>query len=313
MSDDHSLLSATSSDGFVPAEDPTDNIYSVYTGLPLRRRFLPFGYRRLRRKVSCSCSKILANVPVSIVIIVIVLLVSLGKGLYAVLLVKPRPVIDYSLKAFSIPNHEVTRHAEAFDLAVRQNKETWLYGGRRSKRYAVDTENIFHQRQNFYRRNRSSTLISQESKIRRLKRYAASPTQSYPQQRIYVVYVAIGGSSSNIFTRERIETIRKVEKDVVTMPGFSDFCLKVHGRCSAVNSLVSKFFSHPLSDENFEDTVRQALSSKKGYLYTDGHVSQKYLSSTFLRSEVVFGVPLPGLLFCFRCFFYLMVILLVAI
>ena len=274
-------------DGLVAGGAAIEDTYSLYTGLASRRWF------RLRvsgsslRNVLCA---LLTNVAVSVLLIITVLSVSLGLGLYALLHVQPPPVIDISLKAFSIPNHEVTRHQEAFDVAVDEYKQ-WLKGHHRFIR---------------------SVLDSKETNVHRHRRYAAAVTQYSPRQRVLLVYLAIGGTSNNIFTRERIKTIHRIETDVVRMPGFSELCFKGYPqqrdgvqRCHALNSLVSKYFYRQFSDpvqhgddvqlvNDFDGAVREALSSPDGFLFTDGHASQTYFKSTFLRSEITFGVPLPG-------------------
>jgi len=232
MSENH-RLSVGSIDGFVPATNSDEDIYSLYTGLSFSRRFLPLRLGKPCCKASGSSLKnvlrvLVTNIAASIIVIVAVLSLSVGLGLYSLLRVEPRPVVDYSLKAFSIPNHEVTRHQEAFDVAKEECKRLCVTG----------------------RRSRRSVSDSTGSSLQRRKRHAAAATQYYHQQKVILVYVAIGDSDDNIFTRERIETIHRVETDVVTMPGFSDLCYKGYPRysqqmngvqrCNALNSLVSR-------------------------------------------------------------------------
>jgi len=227
MSENH-RLSVGSVDGFVPAADSADDMYSLYTGLSFRRRFLPFKLGKRCCNASGSSLKnvlraVLTNGAVSVIVIVVVLSLSVGLGLYALLGVEPRPVVDYSLKAFSIPNHEVTRHQEAFDVAKEDCKKHCVTG----------------------RRARRSV-----SYVHREKRYALAATQYHHQQKVILVYDSIGDADGNIFTRERIETIHRVETDIVTMPGFSDLCYKGYPGyskemngvqpCNALNSLVSR-------------------------------------------------------------------------
>lgn len=226
-------MSVGSVDGFVPATDSAEDMYSLYTGLSFRRRFLPLRLGKPCCKASGSSLKnvlraLLTNIAASIIVIVAVLGLSVGLGLYSLLRVEPQPVVDYSLKAFSIPNHEVTRHQEAFDVAKEECQEQCVTG----------------------RRPRRSVSDSTELNLPRRKRYAVTATQYHHQQKVILVYVAIGDSDGNIFTRERIETIHRVETDVVTMPGFSDLCYKGYPRysqqmngvqqCNALNSLVAR-------------------------------------------------------------------------
>jgi len=270
--------SVGSADGFTAAsEDTAEELYSLYTGLAFRRHF-----RLCRPCCTVSLKNIarflLTNVVVSVIVIVLVLGASLGLGLYAVLRVKPQPVIDFSLKAFAIPNHEVTRHQEAFDVAA-------------------------HEYMNWHRA-RSRRSVDKRS---------ASRTQYYRRHKVILVYVAVGDDDDkNIFTRERIETIHRIETNVIHMPEFADFCFKdysqqrVWGRvlhCDSLNSIVSKYFYQSSSVDdatndqlvvNFDATVRAVLSSPFDFLYTDGHANQTFFESTFLKSELSFGMPLPG-------------------
>ena len=281
----HSPATGNGIDGFVHT---MEDDYSLYTGLAFRDRFRPFRLREPCFRVVASRLKKavrwwLTNVVVSIVTIVAVIGLSLGLGLHAVVQLEPRPSIDFSLKAFTIPNHEATRHQEAFAAALEE-----LSRGGRPRRSVSD---------------------GREITLRRQKRYTLHPTQYNRYQRVHLVYLAVGTADNNIFTRERIQTVHRVETDVVTMPGFSDFCFKSYPqrmdqvqRCDALDSLVSKFFYRSLSSEvqmveDFDGAVREALSSRDGFLYTDGHANKTYFKSTFLRSEVTFGIPLPGSLY----------------
>jgi len=313
MNENHSLLSIGSVDGFGPAEEPADDSYSLYTGLPFRRQFLRLGRRKpcfgnLRSYLKNVVCFALTNTIASVVAIAVVLSVTIVLGVIAFLAVKPLPVIDFSLKAFSIPNHEVTRHQEAFKAAVEDRKR-WLTG-HRSRRAVLNAEETKLWRQPLFSDFSStrSALNSKGTAVERYRRYAGSPAQYSRRQKVTLVYLAVGGTSDDIFTRERIETIHGVEKDIMQIPEFSEFCWKhppqtgKAAECMPLKSLVSKFFyyhdDHLVGD--FDGAVRRALSWPDGIMYTDGHVNRTYFSSTFLRSEVDFGVPLPGAAsFCF--------------
>jgi len=295
MVENHSL-SVAGDFGFLAGGESMEEMYSLYTGTPFRRRFLTFGHGKLCCKVSGSCLKttkrfLLTNIACSVVVLVLAVSVSVALGLYAMLAVKPQPVIDYSLKAFTIPNHEVTRHQEAFEVAVEDNRN-W--------------------NTNPHRPRRSVTAL------RRQKRYTQTQcVQCHRRHKVILVYLAVGGSDHNIFTRERIAAIHRIESHVEEMPGFSQFCLKNYSptanelqRCDALDSLVSKYFYPPFSGpqqpdgddvklvSDFDGTVRSVLSSAFGFLYTDGHANKTFFESTFLKSEVSFGMPLPGMVTC---------------
>jgi len=282
MNHNANSLSVDDADGFIAASgDSAEEMYSLYTGLAFSRHFR-LGRRCCRASVKDIARVLLTNVAVSVIVIVTVLGVSLGLGLYAVLRVKPEPVIDFSLKAFTIPNHEVTRHQEAFDVAVQEYKE-WRLA-------AAGT-------------GRSRRSVGKRS---------ASRTQYYRRHKVVLVYVAVGDDENNIFTRDRIETIHRIETDIIQMPEFAEFCFKDYSQlqfwhrvlqCDALNSVVSKYFYQPSSDDgetddqlvdNFDATVRAVLSSPYDFLYTDGHANQTFFESSFLKSELSFGMPLPG-------------------
>jgi len=309
MNENHSLLSVGSIDGFIPAEESTDDSYSLYTGLRFRHQFLRFGRRKPRfenlgpflKNIVCA---LLTNVVVSVIVILSVLGISILLGLIALLCVKPLPVIDFSMKAFSIPNHEVTRYQEAYKVAVEDNRN-W-HRNVRQRRAVLNAEEVMLHRQQIAS-DLSSTRFALKSKkmvIDRHKRYAGNPSQYIRRQKVTLVYLAVGGTSDNIFTRERIETIHRVENDIVLIPRFSDFCWKDRRQtgsateCVPPKSLVSKFFydNNDQLIDDFDGAIRRALSWPDGILYTDGHVNQTYFSSRFLRSEVDFGVPLQGML-----------------
>ena len=320
MNENHNLQSIGDVDGFIPSEESTDDNYSLYTGLPFRRQFLRFRRRKLsfenlRSSLKNILSTLLTSVVGSVVTILIVLVFSIVLGATALFCVKPLPVIDFSVKAFSIPNHEVTRHQEAFKVAVQDSRH-WQ-ANLRHRRSVLNAEEINFQRQQLASdlSSTGSLLKSKEMVVERDKRYSGAPSQYSRRQKVTLVYLAVGGASNNIFTRDRIETIHHVEKNIVQIPGFSGFCwkdLELTGRaveCAPPKSLVSKFFyddnDHLVDD--FDGAIRRALSWPDGIMYTDGHVNQTYFSSHFLRSEVDFGVPLPGALFttAFFCFLYL--------
>jgi len=235
-------LSNGSADGFVSDEDSTtEDTYSLYTGL--RKPWLEVFWQPFKNKV---WPFLLTNVTVSIVVILSVVGLSLGLGLHAFFQHEPRPTIDFSLEAFSIPNHEVTRHQDALDIAVQEQKTSFIRS-HRSRRSVANTEKVRTYAllpvQN-YRLPSSHGL--EEVIFQRHKRYARPRTQYRRRQRIVLVYLAVGGKDSNIFTRERIETIHRVEADIVGMPEFSKFCFKSSAqRCEGLNSLVSRFFYRP--------------------------------------------------------------------
>jgi len=149
---------------------------------------------------------------------------------------------------------------------------------------------------------------SLDSKVRRHRRYAGGATQYFRHQRVYLVYLAVGGPDENIFTRERIQAVHDVESNLLRIPGFADFCYKGYPAradrrqpCSPVKSVVSELFFRPSSDtggvrmvDDFTDAVRRAVSAPDWFVYTDGHATERDLRSRFLRSEVWFGLPLRG-------------------
>jgi PERQ amino acid-rich with GYF domain-containing protein len=123
----------------------------------------------------------------------------------------------------------------------------------------------------------------------------------------------------NIFTKERLHQIHNIEKKILAHEKFSEFCYKdgqvkndpavkaING-CAPLNSLLSYFFPSKdktgkvfydgLGDnmDNVDSALRFALTTNHFYYYVDDKVNSSNMRSQFLRTEVLFGAPLKGML-----------------
>ena len=68
-------------------------------------------------KAKSGFGKFLANIFVSVTLIVLIIALCLGLGAFALFKVEPKPVIDKSVKSFTIPNHNATKKQDAFEQA----------------------------------------------------------------------------------------------------------------------------------------------------------------------------------------------------
>ena len=89
-------------------------------------------FQTLRRVGLIILRFMLTNVAISVLLIIIGIGVSLGLGAYSFFKLKPRPVIDKSIKAFNIPNHIASRRHDALNVAIKELH--WRYRGKRDLR-----------------------------------------------------------------------------------------------------------------------------------------------------------------------------------
>jgi hypothetical protein len=233
--------------------------------------------------------QILTSVLASVVIIILVTGASLGLGLYAMFGVKPSPVIDLSIKAFGIPNHIVSQRQDAFDQAVKEYAHDVTTG--HVRRRSIESEIAINPSE-FSKLDLYGMSVDG---IHREKRNSGGAATQYQRwEVVYLVYLAQNGD--NIFTLDRVATIRQLEMDIVHLPQFSDFCYIVQNQCAPLRSLIPFIYSESTeSQEALDGAVREALSTSFGVFFTDGHVNATYHKSKFLRSEIHFGCPLAGM------------------
>ncbi|EGW13583.1 Patched domain-containing protein 2 [Cricetulus griseus] len=146
--------------------------------------------------------------------------------------------------------------------------------------------------------------------------YVSANTQTHAHWRIELIFLARGDAERNIFTSERLLTIHEIERKIMDHPGFREFCWKPHevlkdlplgsySYCSPPSSLMTYFFPTERGGKIYYDGMGQDLADIRGslelamthpefYWYVDEGLSVDNLKSTLLRSEILFGAPLPN-------------------
>uniref|UniRef100_G3U3W6 Protein dispatched homolog 3 n=1 Tax=Loxodonta africana TaxID=9785 RepID=G3U3W6_LOXAF len=146
--------------------------------------------------------------------------------------------------------------------------------------------------------------------------YVSTNTQTHAHWRIELIFLARGDAERNIFTSERLVTIHEIERKIMDHPGFREFCWKPHevlkdlplgsySYCSPPSSLMTYFFPTERGGKIYYDGMGQDLADIRGslelamthpefYWYVDEGLSADNLKSSLLRSEILFGAPLPN-------------------
>ncbi|XP_028596478.2 protein dispatched homolog 3 isoform X1 [Podarcis muralis] len=141
-------------------------------------------------------------------------------------------------------------------------------------------------------------------------------TQTHAHWRIELIFLARGDAENNIFTSERLVTIHEIERKIMDHPHFRDFCWKPHevlkdlplgsySYCSPPSSLMTYFFPTERGGKIYYDGLGQDLADIQGslelamthpefYWYVDEGLSVENRKSSLLRSEILFGAPLPS-------------------
>ena len=143
-----------------PAYD-ADNYQVVLTSSKDERRSSNIiDYRQLPVKQRSSnkvVTFIVTNVFMSMVLLLLGVGVSVGLGAYTLFSVSPSLVIDKSVKAFTIPNHEVSRQYDALETAKNDFRDFLRNGESRGKRdikrdvisdsllHVIDKNDVVHQ------------------------------------------------------------------------------------------------------------------------------------------------------------------------
>ncbi|XP_068098467.1 protein dispatched homolog 3 isoform X2 [Hyperolius riggenbachi] len=263
--------------------------------------------------------------------------------------------IDISYNAFEIRNHESSQRFDALTLALKSQFGTWGRNRRDVADFTSETLQrlIFEQLQQLHlnasqqggavRVKRSSpwhndtertnvsasvpsTLLapavnqSRHPRGASLKEYSGvyvTPnTQSHAHWRIELIFLAKGDAENNIFTKERLMTIHRIERKIMDHPHYREFCWKPHevlkdlplgsySYCSPPSSLLTYFFPTEKGGKIYYDGMGQDLADVHGslklamthpefYWYVDESLSTENLKSSLLRSEILFGAPLPN-------------------
>ncbi|XP_072887773.1 protein dispatched homolog 3 isoform X1 [Hemitrygon akajei] len=146
--------------------------------------------------------------------------------------------------------------------------------------------------------------------------YVNGDTQTHALWRMELVFLARGDDERNIFTKERLLTIHDIEKKVMDHPRFREFCWKPHevlkdmplgsySYCSPPSSLMTYFFPTAQGGRIYYDGMGQKLADIHGslqlaithpefYWYVDEGLTAENMKSSLLRSEILFGAPLPN-------------------
>ncbi|XP_071883004.1 protein dispatched homolog 3 isoform X1 [Anas platyrhynchos] len=146
--------------------------------------------------------------------------------------------------------------------------------------------------------------------------YISANTQTHAHWRIELIFLARGDAENNIFTTERLVTIHEVERKIMDHPRFREFCWKPHevlkdlplgsySYCSPPSSLMTYFFPTERGGKIYYDGMGQDLADIQGslelamthpefYWYVDEGLSAENMKSSLLRSEILFGAPLPN-------------------
>ncbi|XP_040182256.1 protein dispatched homolog 3 [Rana temporaria] len=263
--------------------------------------------------------------------------------------------IDISYNAFEIRNHQSSQRFDALTLALKSQFGTWGRNRRDVADFTSETLQrlIFEQLQQLHlntsqqdgpvRVKRNSpwcnntlrtngsistpsvplTLAANQSRHPRgasVKEYSGvyvTPnTQSHAHWRIELIFLARGDEENNIFTKERLMTIHRIERKIMDHPHFREFCWKPHevlkdlplgsySYCSPPSSLLTYFFPTEKGGKIYYDGMGQDLADVHGslklamthpefYWYVDENLTTENLKSSLLRSEILFGAPLPN-------------------
>ncbi|XP_053307790.1 protein dispatched homolog 3 [Spea bombifrons] len=146
--------------------------------------------------------------------------------------------------------------------------------------------------------------------------FVTANTQSHAHWRIELIFLARGDNDNNIFTKERLMTIHGIERKIMDHPRFREFCWKPrevlkdlplgsYAYCSPPSSLLTYFFPTERGGKIYYDGMGQDLADVHGslklamthpefYWYVDEGLTTENLKSSLLRSEILFGAPLPN-------------------
>ncbi|XP_014465851.2 protein dispatched homolog 3 isoform X1 [Alligator mississippiensis] len=164
--------------------------------------------------------------------------------------------------------------------------------------------------------NQSSRVPRGASRWDYSSAYVSANTQTHAHWRIELIFLARGDAENNIFTTERLVTIHEIERKIMDHPRFREFCWKPHevlkdlplgsySYCSPPSSLMTYFFPTEKGGKIYYDGMGQDLADIQGslelamthpefYWYVDEGLSAENMKSSLLRSEILFGAPLPN-------------------
>ena len=214
-------------------------------------------------------------------ILILKLVAGLNAGLIATVFLKYPVNIDFSLRAFEVPNHLASERQDSLSAAVND----W----------------------NLARSRHSSPVRSGRSL--RQERDTVVAQQNHRKWKLDLIYIAKDG---NIFTKDKLEYIHKIENKLMSHPDYQNFCWKSalaqddhilsskFGGCMPPNSLLDYFYRTKYYDgqgkvlADISSTLDFLLSRPQTYWYVDEKFSVLNKKSALLRSQINFGVPLKG-------------------
>ena len=206
---------------------------------------------------------------------------------------------DISLDSFMVPDTKVSKDYASFNTAKKQDKS----GSRHGQFLESDTC--------------IGNKIGQSSKEApsRLKR--SVPVFNRYQSRISgtldLIYVAKGGD--NIFTKERLDEIHKIEKTLMNHENYQKHCYilsqnkqdtasKKSNNCTSPNSLTHFFYSTNFTVKTFDGQssslpreIDNTLEYLRSYKFVYSYVSEDFRKkniSNIMRAQILFGKPLRG-------------------
>ena len=225
---------------------------------------------------------IAGNTKTVTAIILLLVVIGINVALFFVAVITHPVQIDFSLRAFEVPGHQESRKLDGL-IAAREDmsraaKEDKDRRQGRSRRTAENPEVVIHSQ---YKR----------------------------KWRLDLVYLATDG---NIFTENKLNYIHSVEKNLMKHPKFQNFCWKSKEAlkdkiltqnfrgCMPPNSLIDYFYRTDYFDgqatqiSNIQETLDYLLTKISTFWYVDGRFDAHFRRSKYLRSQIHFGIPLPG-------------------
>lgn len=233
--------------------------------------------------------------------------VSVGLGSYFVYY----PKIDKSLQSFETPNHIATERRDAFEEAVKATKDLNFHSISRRRRSLSDGYRSYPDPW-----ARSFPGLKDSSPTKKNvdpEKYR----QTLARGTLDLVYLAIGDEDANIFTKERLLTIHRIEQLMMKRKGFAEFCWRAplvrqdpilndrFNACTPPISLNDFFFPsnnkyfdgqgrQNLTETSIQDTLKFLLSKEFTFWFVDDNFSETNRKSRFLRAQLKFGFPLRG-------------------
>ena len=290
----------------------------------------------------CHCSKrcqFTLGIVLALLVLIVVPSICAGLGYYSVFVKSPSPVIDKSYHAFSIPDHPVSQHYKAFKTASKtavSNFNSFYFAVLRAKSRHHDSDSN-HRRSYFAfkkekegskkkefvseysteesGRNRRHSIQKRSSDRKHTYFTINAHHQYHLKWKLQVVFITKDGSD-NVFTKEKLDQIHKIEQKIINFPKFVEYCYKdifledpavksING-CAPLNSLLSYFYPSIIDGKPYYDglgmtltsdineTLKLALSSDHLYYFVDEKMDSSHRKSRLLRTEVLFGAPLHG-------------------